>query len=379
MSQRSGQMDELHRGDSGSTPPPPARSRPTTPERPRNAPSTPTRSAPSWRTPPDRVGFDARAAAACYDRQAAPQLVTDDDRARLFALIGVDRGRHRVRLHLRPPRRDPVRGRVGRRPPRRRRDRRPGRRVADHRHRRDPRDRPTATPAPATSSACDDGRVVGAVEGDALYTTRQMLDIEQRLIAGLRAGPPHRRRRGARGHGGGGARRAAPTRRRPGRRWCVPSPAPASASSSSTARPGRARRRRWRRRRGRGRRPASGHRHRRAGHPRRDRGRPHRHREPHGGQPARGASTRARSPLASDRRPGRRVLDAGQPRPPGPDRPCAEAGGAALRLVGDPAQHTAVAAGGAWRHLLDDYPQDRAELTSSAARRARRWTTCAWP
>jgi hypothetical protein len=37
--------------------------------------------------------------------------------------------------------------------------------------------------------------------------------------------------------------------------------------------------------------------------------------------------------------------------------------GAALRLVGDPAQHSAVAAGGAWRALLEHYPEDRAELS----------------
>jgi conjugative relaxase-like TrwC/TraI family protein len=34
-----------------------------------------------------------------------------------------------------------------------------------------------------------------------------------------------------------------------------------------------------------------------------------------------------------------------------------------LRLVGDPAQHSAVAAGGAWRRLLAAYPDDRAQLT----------------
>jgi conjugative relaxase-like TrwC/TraI family protein len=40
-----------------------------------------------------------------------------------------------------------------------------------------------------------------------------------------------------------------------------------------------------------------------------------------------------------------------------------ERSGAALRLVGDPAQHSAVAAGGAWRALLEHYPEDRAELS----------------
>ncbi|MDP9020719.1 MAG: AAA family ATPase, partial [Actinomycetota bacterium] len=39
-----------------------------------------------------------------------------------------------------------------------------------------------------------------------------------------------------------------------------------------------------------------------------------------------------------------------------------ERGGAALRLIGDPAQHSAVAAGGGWRVLLERYPEDRAEL-----------------
>jgi len=37
--------------------------------------------------------------------------------------------------------------------------------------------------------------------------------------------------------------------------------------------------------------------------------------------------------------------------------------GAALRLVGDPAQHSAVGAGGAFRWLVETYPQDVAELT----------------
>ncbi|HET7488271.1 MAG TPA: MobF family relaxase [Acidimicrobiales bacterium] len=39
-----------------------------------------------------------------------------------------------------------------------------------------------------------------------------------------------------------------------------------------------------------------------------------------------------------------------------------EGHGATLRLIGDPAQHTAVAAGGGWRALLERYPEDRAEL-----------------
>lgn len=39
-----------------------------------------------------------------------------------------------------------------------------------------------------------------------------------------------------------------------------------------------------------------------------------------------------------------------------------ETHGAALRLIGDPAQHSAVAAGGGWRALLERYPEDRAEL-----------------
>ncbi len=40
-----------------------------------------------------------------------------------------------------------------------------------------------------------------------------------------------------------------------------------------------------------------------------------------------------------------------------------EHAGAALRLIGDPAQHSAVAAGGGFRMLLERYPEDRAELT----------------
>ncbi|MFP5375179.1 MAG: MobF family relaxase, partial [Acidimicrobiia bacterium] len=36
--------------------------------------------------------------------------------------------------------------------------------------------------------------------------------------------------------------------------------------------------------------------------------------------------------------------------------------GATLRLIGDPAQHSAVGAGGGWRALLERWPEDRAEL-----------------
>jgi hypothetical protein len=39
------------------------------------------------------------------------------------------------------------------------------------------------------------------------------------------------------------------------------------------------------------------------------------------------------------------------------------AAGATLRLVGDPAQHAPVAAGGVWRHLLDGYPEHTPALT----------------
>ena len=39
-----------------------------------------------------------------------------------------------------------------------------------------------------------------------------------------------------------------------------------------------------------------------------------------------------------------------------------ETHGASLRLIGDPAQLSAVAAGGGWRALLERYPEDRAEL-----------------
>ncbi|MBW3653264.1 MAG: AAA family ATPase, partial [Actinobacteria bacterium] len=40
-----------------------------------------------------------------------------------------------------------------------------------------------------------------------------------------------------------------------------------------------------------------------------------------------------------------------------------ERAAATLRLVGDPAQHSAVAAGGAWRHLIDRHPGDTPALT----------------
>jgi conjugative relaxase-like TrwC/TraI family protein len=43
----------------------------------------------------------------------------------------------------------------------------------------------------------------------------------------------------------------------------------------------------------------------------------------------------------------------------------AQASGTAVRLVGDSAQHTAVNAGGAWRYLIDTYPDDAAALTTA--------------
>ena len=47
---------------------------------------------PAWKRRLDEVGFDARAAAACYGRQAAPLLVTDEDRDKLFRRLGGERG-----------------------------------------------------------------------------------------------------------------------------------------------------------------------------------------------------------------------------------------------------------------------------------------------
>ena len=40
------------------------------------------------------------------------------------------------------------------------------------------------------------------------------------------------------------------------------------------------------------------------------------------------------------------------------------AAGAALRMIGDPAQHSAVNAGGAWRYLVEQYPEQTAQLTT---------------
>ena len=53
--------------------------------------------------------------------------------------------------------------------------------------------------------------------------------------------------------------------------------------------------------------------------------------------------------------------------------------GAILRLVGDPAQHSAVAAGGIFRHLTEHHPDETPPSPTSIASRARRWQRSASP
>lgn len=133
------------------------------------------------------VGFDARAAAGCYGRQAAPLLVTADDRARLFALLASDRGVTEMASTF--DCRDVIQHVA----------QWAGDRLDAHQI-TDLADEWLATETVVTLDAdrregrtadvirLTDGRVVGAVGALALYTTRQVLDIEQRLLAGFADG-----------------------------------------------------------------------------------------------------------------------------------------------------------------------------------------------
>ena len=211
---------------------------------------------PAWHRRLDAAGFDAAAAADCYGRQAAPLLVTEEDRATLFRTLGGARGVTETASTF--DRRDVIQfvaewsG-----------DRLDATQIADL------ADEWLTTENVVTLDAATregrtadvirlaDGRVVSSVAGDALYTTREVLRHRGPPVRHLRAGPPRRRRCRPRGHRGGRAGPAHPASTTSSWRWCAPSPARATGSSACSAPPAPARPPRWRRRCGPGRTPAT--------------------------------------------------------------------------------------------------------------------------
>jgi len=317
---------------------------------------------PAWKRRLDEAGFDARAAAGCYGRQAAPLLVTEEDRDKLFRRLGGERGVTEMASTF--DRRDVLQfvaewsG-----------DRLDAAQIADL------ADEWITTEAVVTLHAANregrtadvirlgDGRVVSAVAGEALYTTRQILEVEQRLFAGYERGrhagavvvpeatveavlaqrtklddeqaamvrsitrSGHRVQcvLGPAGSGKTTALEAAV------RAWCDAGFTPLATAVQGT------------------------------------------HAEVLGNRTgveartvasllmavAKGTVTiDARTVVLVDEsstlgnRDLLRLMEA------------VERGGGALRLIGDPAQHSAVSAGGAWRRLLEDYGADRAEVTT---------------
>ncbi len=317
---------------------------------------------PAWKRRLDEAGFDARAAAACYGRQAAPLLVTEGDRDKLFRRLGGERGVTQMASTF--DRRDVLQfvaewsG-----------DRLDAAQIADV------ADEWLSTDAVVTLEAGNregrtadvirlaDGRVVASVAGEALYTTRQVLDLEQRLFAGYERGR----------HAGAAVVPEATVEAvlaqrtklddeqramvcaitRSGHRvQCVLGPAGAGKTTALEAAV-----RAWQD----------------TGFKALATAVQGTHAEVLGNRTgieartvasllmavAKGTVTiDARTVVLVDEsstlgnRDLLRLMEA------------VEAGGGALRLIGDPAQHTAVAAGGAWRRMLEDYAADRAEVTT---------------
>ena len=316
---------------------------------------------PWWQRRLDAVGFDARAAAACYGRQAAPVLVTDEDRAKLFGRLGGARGVTEMASTF--DRRDVIQHVAewaG--------DRLDATAITDladewltteavvtlHGGRREGRT--------ADVIRLGDGRVVSSVADEALYTTRAVLDIEQRLLAGYERG----RYAGAvvvpevtveavlAGRPRLGDDQAEMVRAitRSGHRvQCVLGPAGAGKTTALEAAV-----RAWED----------------AGFTPIATAVQGTHAEELGARAGIEARTVA-SLLMAVRTGSTRI---------GPESvilvdesstlgnrdllelmEVVERTGGALRLIGDPAQHSAVAAGGAWRRLLERYPHDRGEVT----------------
>ena len=315
---------------------------------------------PSWHQRLDSVGFDARSAAACYGRQAAPLLVTEDDRLRLFALLGGSSGVTEMASTF--DRRDVVQfvaQWAG--------DRLDASGISDL------ADQWLSTDAVVTLDAgrregrtadvirLGDGRVVTAVGDEALYTTRQVLDIEQRLVAGYGDG----RYAGmavvdeatveavlaARPKLGEDQVQMVRDITRSGHLvQCVLGPAGAGKTTALEAAV-----RAWES----------------AGFVPLATAVQGTHAELLGNRT--GIEARTVASLLKSANAGaitideRSVIVLDEASTIGNRDLLAlvelcRARGAALRLVGDPAQHGAVAAGGGWRYLLQEYPQDRAEV-----------------
>ena len=315
---------------------------------------------PAWHQRLDAVGFDARSAAACYGRQAAPLLVTADDRASLFATLAGGYGVTEMASTF--DRRDVVQfvaQWAG--------DRLDAAGICDL------ADQWLTTDAVVTLDAgrregrtadvirLGDGRVVTAVGDEALYTTRQVLDIEQRVVAGYDRGrhvgaaavdeATVQAALAARPRLGGDQVRMVRDITRSGHQiQCVLGPAGAGKTTALEAAV-----RAW---------------------------------EGAGFVPIATAVQGTHAELLGNRtgveaRTVASLLRAAEEAAITIDErsvivldeastignrdllgliELSLARGAALRLVGDPAQHGAVAAGGAWRYLLQEYPHDRAEL-----------------
>ncbi len=316
---------------------------------------------PAWKQRLDAAGFDDMAAAACYGRQAAPLLVTEEDRDKLFRRLGGERGVTEMASTF--DRRDVLQfvaewsG-----------DRLDAAQIADL------ADEWLTTDAVVTLEAGNregrtadvirlgDGRVVSSVAGE-LYTTRQVLEVEQRLFAGYERGR----------HAGAAVvpeatveavlaqrirlddEQAAMVRAitRSGHRvQCVLGPAGSGKTTALEAAV-----RAWQD----------------AGFTPLGTAVQGTHAEVLGNRTGIEARTVAsllmavaKGTVTIDARTvvlvdegstlGNRDLLALME--------AVERGGGALRLIGDPAQHSAVAAGGAWRRLLEDYAADRAEVTT---------------
>jgi conjugative relaxase-like TrwC/TraI family protein len=315
---------------------------------------------PSWESRLADVGFDRHAIDACYGRQRGPQLVTDEDRRELFALMGSAEGLTEFASTF--DRRDAlqfVAEWAG--------DRLGAEEIAELADtwltmpdivRLEPEQRDSRT---GDVIRRQDGRSVAAVEGEALYTTRHMLAIEGQIVGA------YERARGTnvgvvptetvdkwlarRGHLGDDQVEMVRSITSSGQRiQLVYGPAGAGKTTALEAAA-----RAW---------------------------------ESAGYQVIGAAVQGTASEIVGDKA----TIDnatvasilwriAGGDTSFGPKMvvlvdECSALGnrdfahlayqserlGFLLRLVGDPAQHTAVAAGGAWRHLLSAYPEDRAQL-----------------
>jgi conjugative relaxase-like TrwC/TraI family protein len=316
---------------------------------------------PSWQARLDAAGFDARAAAAVYGRQAAPLLVTNEDRAKLFRRLGGARGVTEMASTF--DRRDVIQHVAewaG--------DRLDATQITDL------ADEWLTTEAVVTLEGgrregrtadvirLGDGRVVSSVPDDALYTTRTVLAIEQRLFASYGRG----RHAGAavvpeatveavlasRSRLGDDQAEMVRAITRSGHRvQCVLGPAGAGKTTALEAAV-----RAWEQ----------------AGFTPIGTAVQGTHAEVLGARTGIEARTVASLLMAvhkgslkigpqsvilvdeSSTLGNRDLLDL---------MVIVEDRGGALRLIGDPAQHSAVAAGGAWRRLLEEFPHDRGEVT----------------